>query len=53
MKRESRVQGELFSEFTASKQKRARLRRRKTVKPPKEIGQYEPDIPPAKVSINL
>jgi hypothetical protein len=54
MSQEIRAQGELFGEFTAGKQKRARRhRRRRTVKPPKVIGQYMPDIPPAKGAMNL
>jgi hypothetical protein len=46
---EKPTQGELFPELVRMKRKWARRhRRRKTVtKPPKQIGWYMPDIPPA------
>ena len=47
MNQKNEVQGELFPLPIRPKKLRARRSRRKTAKgPPKEIGQYMPDIPP-------
>jgi hypothetical protein len=53
MSQQKPMQEELFPLLAKPKKPRAKQCRKTAKGPPKEIGQYEPDIPLAKVSINL